>query len=232
MSTNRFFFRCGRCLFKFTADREGHTRPHVEACPVCARQYVECLGATKGVLALGVPCNDVCVFAESPTCSCSCGGKNHGSRLVIPVLRGVVDFNTGKFPTLEKARAQWDRWQRLLTAAKAGATGDGANLLRYALQDIGGSKAWPNREKMLRKVCEKLGVALPGVVGISSGGRGSSQVEAQNSLSPMARPGDLFAWGDKWAHISPQFRGHQFVTPEVRDASGRVLSPAFSFSPQ
>lgn len=23
----------------------------------------------------------------------------------------------------------------------------------------------------------------------------------------------LFEWGEKWAHVSPQFRGHQFVVP-------------------
>lgn len=168
MTANRFFFRCPRCLFKFTADAEGYKRPHVEACPVCAREYVECLGATKGVLSFGVPCNDVCVFAEAPTCSCSCGGKNHGSRLVVPVVRNVVDFK-GKLPTLEKARVEWEGWRVKVEAAKAAAVSPPAALVvKRALREAACSVSWVNRGKLLARACEGLGIALSGVALVSA----------------------------------------------------------------
>jgi hypothetical protein len=163
VSLNRFFFRCPRCLFKFTADVDSYKRPDVEACPVCAREYVECLGATKGVVSWATPCNDVCTYAEGPTCSCSCGGKNHGSRLVIPVVRNVVDFKSGRFPTLEKARVEWERWRAKVEAAKGAAVGPAALVVRDAVREAAYSKSWPNRQKLLARACEGLGVALSGV---------------------------------------------------------------------
>lgn len=216
MNLNRFFFRCPRCLFKFSADVEGFRCPDVRACPVCAREYVECLGATKGVLSLGVPCNDVCGFAEAPTCSCSCGGKNHGSRLLIPVLRGVVDFDTGKFATLEAARREWAAWQAKLSEVK-GKLGPESQARRELVESLPGvyqSKAWANRNKLLAGICQRIGIV------VSSGAALVATVRAP------APTGDLFSWGEKWAHVSPQFRGHQFTVSAVEG-----ISVAFSCSP-
>ncbi len=219
---NRFFFRCGRCLFKFTADSEGYKRPDVPACPVCAREYVECLGATKGVVSLGVPCNDVCVFAEGPDCSCTCGGKNHGSRLLIPVLRGVVDFQSGRFPTLEAARREWESWQARLREVKGklGAESQARRDLVESLPGVYHSKAWANRHKLFAGICKRIGVAV-------SGGAALMAAVPLVAGALPADSGELFAWGDKWAHVSPQFRGHQFVIPAVAG-----ISAAHSFSPQ
>lgn len=163
MSLNRFFFRCGRCLFKFTADTEGFRAPSVPACPVCAREYVECMGATKGVLSLGVKCNDVCVFAEGPDCSCACAGANHGSRLLIPVLKGVVDFQTGRFPTLEAARREWEAWQAKVSALKGGLQ-DGSQARRHILAmlpTVYASKSWRNRHKEVAAMCAEFGLGAP-----------------------------------------------------------------------
>lgn len=225
MTHNRFFFRCGRCLFRFAADVEGHRRPDVRGCPVCAREYIECLGATKGVLSVGVPCNDKCVFAESPDCSCSCAGKNHGSRLLIPVLRGVVDFDTGKFSTLEAARREWEAWRAKVDGAKAkcGAESQARRLLLEALSGCYHSKAWPNRHKLFGNICKGLGIAVSG----------AAAVMASAPLRAGALPddsGELFAWGEKWSHISPEFRGHSFVVPDV-DLGGGNIVRGVNFSP-
>jgi hypothetical protein len=40
----------------------------------------------------------------------------------------------------------------------------------------------------------------------------------------------LFAWGEKWAHVSPQFRGHSFVVPTF--GLGPPGVGAVHFSPQ
>lgn len=248
---NRFFFQCRSCFLKFTADAEaGQRAPRVEACPVCDDRRVKCLGSTRGVVKLSVPCNDKCVFAEGPDCSCSCGGKNHGLKLLVPVVSGVVEF-TGKGPLflVERIKLRWDKWNRDLAATHEAPPAFVAEALavdfrarseaqRQIVQRWNdwrsklrhGCQSWQAREKALAQ----FRAAFPGagVVASASAVSGGSSVEVQHSLSPMARPGDLFAWGDKWAHISPQFRGHQFGIPEVRDASGAVLSEAVNFSPQ
>lgn len=105
--TNRFFYRCGRCLFRFTADVEGRNPPNVEGCPVCNNSRVECLGSTQGRVVLTVPCDAKCVFAIGKTCDCSCGGKNHGSGLLVPVIRGVVDFSGARVPGYQQTAADY-----------------------------------------------------------------------------------------------------------------------------
>jgi hypothetical protein len=190
MSTlNRFFFRCARCLFRFTADAEGYRAPDVRACPVCAREHVECMGATKGVVSLGVKCNDICVFAEGPDCSCSCGGVNHGSRLLIPVLRGVVDFDSGKFATLEAARREWERWRAKVDAAKAkcGPESQARYVLTSALPDVYGSKSWVNRHKRFEQICKGLGIVVGGVAVMASAPLLAADLSGSSA-------GDLFAW--------------------------------------
>lgn len=175
MSANRFFFRCASCFFRFSADVEGLRAPQVGACVVCGASWVRCLGATKGVLSIGVPCNDVCVFAEGPDCSCSCGGKNHGSRLLVPVVRNVVDFSGRKFPRVDEARIKWEWWQAQLraleTAHPAEVLADRVKTSRYNLGTIALAseyQSWPAREKAL--LAFKL---LWGVVRVPSIGSGA-----------------------------------------------------------
>lgn len=166
---NRFFFRCPSCFLKFTADVEGVRRPSVVECPVCTSRHLKCLGSTKGVVRMDVPCNDKCVFAEGPDCSCSCGGANHGSKLLVPVVSGVVDFS-GKGPswlvetaikkhrwwTAEMAAIEVGRPEHVKAAFAAGRTGsdEQRRLIRdwqdwrSALQL--GCESWQGREKKLK----------------------------------------------------------------------------------
>ncbi len=167
---NRFFFRCGRCFFKFTADVEGYKAPEIGACPVCSNPWVKCLGATKGVLKVGVLCNDKCVFAEGPDCSCSCAGRNHGSRLLVPVIANVVDFS-GRGPSwrrVEEAAAKWAWWCGELVKVDAMPVPD-EKRLAYSFQSFKrwlkrDAASWPAREKGLAEFRAKFGVpvAAPG----------------------------------------------------------------------
>ena len=56
---------------------------------------------------LTVPCDAKCVFAIGKTCDCSCGGKNHGSGLLAPVIRGVVDFSGVRVPGYQQTAADY-----------------------------------------------------------------------------------------------------------------------------
>jgi hypothetical protein len=177
MSLNRFFFRCPRCLFKFTADAEGFRAPRVESCGVCQFAHVRCLGATKGVLSYATPCNDVCVFAEGPDCSCSCGGRNHGARLVVPVVRNVVEF-TGRLPTLERARALWNAWDLRVAAARQFAEGDCLRIYERAVREVMESQSWANRQTQFVRIVSRLGL---------EGGEAAARVAASRmgAASPL-----------------------------------------------
>lgn len=46
-------------------------------CPWCASPRVK-VNVVKGQLVESKACDDRCMGATGPTCSCSCGGENHG----------------------------------------------------------------------------------------------------------------------------------------------------------
>jgi hypothetical protein len=170
MSTlNRFFFWCPSCFFKFTADAEGLKAPEVGGCPVCDASWVKCLGATRGVLKWDVPCNDKCVFAEGPDCSCSCGGHNHGSRLLVPVVGNVVEFS-GKLPVLEVARLRWEKWKRTqgeLVAVAVPADPKAARAWLSMMSKVRGTSqfspdTWKGREKLVASMRALVAPAAPG----------------------------------------------------------------------
>jgi hypothetical protein len=68
-----------------TWQRDGHTyvsRYDVRvACTGCGMPLLlDLFQPIKGVYAEDVPCNAKCTGAIGPSCSCSCGGRNHGGR--------------------------------------------------------------------------------------------------------------------------------------------------------
>lgn len=227
---NRFFFRCSQCLFRFAADVEGLRPPVVGACPVCSNQWVKCLGATKGVLSIGVPCNDKCVFAEGPDCSCSCAGRNHGSRLLVPVIRDVVDFKRS-FPRLDQAARLWSVFNARINEARevlAAREHTGAADVRAFLRGVQRlleSQSWDHRKRASIDLFIRHGVKRTQFSALSS----LAPVSPHAPL-PVEETGELFAWGEKWAEVSPQFRGHQFVVPDV-DLGGGNIVRGVSFSP-
>lgn len=230
MTNNRFFFRCSQCLFRFAADVEGLRPPVVGACPVCSNQWVKCLGATKGVLSIGVPCNDKCVFAEGPDCSCSCAGRNHGSRLLVPVVRNVIDFKRS-FPRLDEAARVWSQFNtRIGEAVKAlgGREGGAAEVARFSrsVRSLFESQSWDHRKRHLAELCARHDLKQSQFSALAPA---SSSPAARRDLLPD-ESGELFAWGEKWAEVSPQFRGHQFGVPSV-DLGGGNIVRGVNFSP-
>lgn len=99
----RYFIRCSDCLAVGAVDVEGSPRPYTPAvmpgvCP-CGGS-TEVMGRVQGPrLARDVTesvCDDRCTNAKGPHCSCTCGGKNHGSKAVV-----TVSYDAGPKPRYE-----------------------------------------------------------------------------------------------------------------------------------
>lgn len=116
----RWYFRCPDCLAVAAVDADKN--PGNVECSLC-QVRMEPMGRVSKPLGLLVrdeercPCDERCTCANGPSCSCKCGGKNHGSGLVVPFERV-----TGKIPQLRppdpRAPARRDEWRRALEHAK------------------------------------------------------------------------------------------------------------------
>lgn len=95
---SRFFYRCVDCLSVSAAHG---TQVYGLQCAVC-RGPVECMGRVEGdrLKKDGVrcACDFRCTEARGPICVCSCGGRNHGTGLVVKVVEDV-----GGVPTIAPA---------------------------------------------------------------------------------------------------------------------------------
>lgn len=126
----RFFVRCTGCLATAAVDVPpaevkafkagfgtrwngfvGRDLPFGPECGGCGA-VIELVGAVAGDTwtrsELRTPCDDRCTNAPGPKCECKCGGENHGTKLLVPVVveagRATVTPVAG-----EKARAR--RWE-------------------------------------------------------------------------------------------------------------------------
>jgi hypothetical protein len=84
--TNRWFVRCRLCLS--IAAIEGISLPKgAMTCSACAGP-IEIMGRVDGStshLESRCKCDARCTNAKGPNCDCSCGGKNHGSGMLVTI---------------------------------------------------------------------------------------------------------------------------------------------------
>lgn len=122
----RHYYRCTDCLSVACSDRDTkYYDPAINRfayglCGACGGrlEYMghvvkERIYQTNYVC----PCDARCTNAAGPSCSCNCGGKNHGSGLVV-----AVEVDSGGIPTLRidpKAAAKAHKYRELLTAVDA-----------------------------------------------------------------------------------------------------------------
>jgi hypothetical protein len=145
---NRYFYQCGTCLLRFTADAEqDYQQPRTGTCPVCANQHIQCLGATKGVLSYKAPCDDRCTNALGPDCSCACGGKLHGSGLLVPTIGNIVDLSYERIKGIAQTRREYEKYAEEL-----------ATLPSYAAYRIRNQKTYPARMRMIAQAQTRLGI--------------------------------------------------------------------------
>ena len=84
MPINRYFVRCRICLA--VAAIEEH--PHQVQCGICdaPMEYMGRVERDRLIRdELRTPCDDRCTFARGNHCDCKCGGKNHGSKMLVTV---------------------------------------------------------------------------------------------------------------------------------------------------
>lgn len=109
----RWFYRCGLCLAVCAS-----TLPYQKLACECGGEF-----RTLGKVAFnrlteeykGAPCDGSCTHARGPQCDCVCGGKYHGSGMVVQILcdRGPIPVALGG----SKERAE--EFQAAIVAAQA-----------------------------------------------------------------------------------------------------------------
>ena len=119
--SDRYFVRCTTCLAISAVDELPD--PYTWKCGVCDGG-IEIMGHVERNRLVQTsyvsPCDDRCCFARGPHCDCQCGGKNHGSKLLVRVTRDVgavprVTPATGR----EQARINAAEYRALREAAMA-----------------------------------------------------------------------------------------------------------------
>jgi hypothetical protein len=101
----RWFVRCVDCLTIAAVTEQPDC--YTWRCGIC-KGAIENMGKVERDRLththLGSPCDDRCTFARGPHCDCSCGGKNHGSRLVVKIVRDAGPVPIVQMPNPEKAK--------------------------------------------------------------------------------------------------------------------------------
>ncbi len=122
----RHYYLCVDCLSVAAADEETkYYDPAINRfayglCGACNGR-LEYMGHVHGPrlnqTQYACPCDARCTNAPGPNCSCRCGGKNHGSMLVV-----AVEVDAGGIPRLRidpKAAVKARAYRELLTAVDA-----------------------------------------------------------------------------------------------------------------
>lgn len=124
----KHFYRCNDCLtvavtreeIKPTYDQKTGAR-HYATCDACGGD-VEYMGRTQTETGITLvkneyrcPCDDRCTSARGPNCDCKCGGKNHGSNLVVEVITAVGTLP--KLMTPPSARRNAEQFRALYALA-------------------------------------------------------------------------------------------------------------------
>ena len=107
----RFYYRCPDCLSVVALDSE--RTPTAPTCAICDVRMEGMGRVLRERLVrdeLRCPCDDRCTCASGPSCSCRCGGENHGSGLL-----GTVQIDQGGIPRVTppdaRATVRRDEWR-------------------------------------------------------------------------------------------------------------------------
>lgn len=115
----RFFYRCVDCLAVGAADE--YVRD--ASCIGCGGR-IESMGRVgkSGRLvteSIECPCDARCTNAKGPKCDCKCNGANHGSGMLVVVVRDAGPLPVLLMPISLASRKRATEWREALTAARA-----------------------------------------------------------------------------------------------------------------
>lgn len=112
---SRWFIRCRSCLLVAALDGQP------DFCPAKGRRLNMLCSACNGQIEImgrvyrderlvtdssRCPCDTRCTSAKGPNCDCSCGGKNHGSNLLVQVVVDAGPIPVVTMPAGLSAAAQ------------------------------------------------------------------------------------------------------------------------------
>lgn len=116
----RHFYRCKGCLTVVAVEER---LPAKAECAACGRGLWWHMGEVQRDRLVHVehqcPCDERCTGALGPKCSCSCGGKNHGSGRVVRVLVDQGPIPRVEVPASEDARRIADEWEAAVAPMRA-----------------------------------------------------------------------------------------------------------------
>lgn len=137
----RNFYRCRSCLSVVAVDGK---MPHGAVCGACGRSGWWHMGEVHQDRLVKVEdrcaCDDRCTSARGPKCNCRCGGKNHGTHLVVTVVTDQGKVPLVKVPSSDEAHRIADEWD----AATSG--------IRAELDELMNTRGWLPQEKFNRKL--------------------------------------------------------------------------------
>jgi hypothetical protein len=119
-TATRHFLRCRGCLsiMAIAADRP----PAAMRCSAC-EGGIEVMGQVRiqRILRLEdhTACDLRCTMASGPSCDCQCGGKNHGSGIMVTAAHDVGGIPRVNPPNPEKARRTHSEWLQAAQATRA-----------------------------------------------------------------------------------------------------------------
>lgn len=104
-ATARWYVKCADCLsvsaYEAPVTRNGHPDNPPTVCGACEGKLIQ-MGRVVGsqdrlkTITNEVPhgCDASCVYARGPQCDCPCGGINHGTKMLVVVVRDGVKVPT------------------------------------------------------------------------------------------------------------------------------------------
>ena len=125
IETPPHFYRCAGCLNVFTTEgrlTDAIWNKYEKAECVCGSDRVEYLGQStvdqriKEAREL-CACDFRCTEARGPNCTCKCGGVNHGTGLMITVIRDKGPIPKLESPSPKKWKRTFDEWKEAHKAA-------------------------------------------------------------------------------------------------------------------
>jgi hypothetical protein len=117
----RWYVRCSTCLAVSAV--EEHPNLGDWRCGICGGSFENMGRVERDRLIhehMAAICDDRCTSARGPICNCKCGGKHHGSHMVVRVVR-----DAGPVPTVtpsagrEQCRLNAEEYRRMRAAALA-----------------------------------------------------------------------------------------------------------------
>lgn len=131
----RFFLRCRGCLSIMAV--QDSPPPASARCEAC-NGGIEVMGQVRYQRIIRMedhtPCDARCTMASGPSCACQCGGKNHGSQIMVSAAVDVGGIPRVTPPNPEKSRRVHQEW---LQAAHATRQRVGRHFPQYLDQQAG-----------------------------------------------------------------------------------------------